>query len=197
MPHGSLPESISKPGCKKVYIWRDPKDTFISMWTFFQKQRSEHGPLNSLEESFDMFCRGFSGYGPYLDHVLSYWKAYQENQENVLFLKYEMMRADHLPYVKRLAEFMGYGFTREEEKREDVEKVVKLCSFDTLKNLEANKGEKSREDIPNFLYPNSAYFRKGKVGDWENYLTPEMAARIDGLMEEKFRGIGLLEHCNI
>ncbi|KAF2556185.1 hypothetical protein F2Q68_00013620 [Brassica cretica] len=47
------------------------------------------------------------------------------------------------------------------------------------------------EDRP-AVYANSAYFRKGKVGDWENYLTPEMVARIDGLMEEKFRGTGFL-----
>ncbi|KAH0857574.1 hypothetical protein HID58_085835 [Brassica napus] len=194
MPHGLLPESISNSCCKMVYIWRDPKDTFISMWTFFQKQKFGSGPLNSLEECFDMFCLGLSGYGPYLDHVMSYWKAYQENPNKILFLKYETMREDPLPYVKRLAEFMGYGFTAEEEEKWVVEKVVNLCSFETLKNLEANKGEKYREDIPLNAYQNSAYFRKGKVGDWQTYLTPEMAARIDGLMEEKFKGTGLLEH---
>ncbi|KAG2302591.1 hypothetical protein Bca52824_031242 [Brassica carinata] len=172
----------------------DPKDTFISMWTFFQKQKFGSGTLNSLEECFDMFCRGFSGYGPYLDHVMSYWKAYKENPNKVLFLKYETMRGHPLPYVRILAEFMGYGFTAEEEEKGVVEKVVNLCSFETLKNLEANKGEKYREDIPLNAYQNSAYFRKGKVGDWQTYLTPEMAARIDGLMEEKFKDTGLLEH---
>ena len=70
---------------------------------------------------------------------------------------------------------------------------MNLCSFETLKNLEANKGEKEREDRA-AVYVNSAFFRKGKVGDWSNYLTPEMAARIDGIMEEKFKDTGLLEH---
>ncbi|CAN8243769.1 unnamed protein product [Cochlearia groenlandica] len=198
IPYGLLPESISKAGCKMVYIWRDPKDTFVSMWNFFQKERSDNGPLNSLEDSFDMFCRGLSLYGPFLDHVLSYWKAHQENPDKVFFLKYETIRADPLPYVKRLAEFMGYGFTAEEEKEGVVEKVVNLCSFESLKNIEANKEDiktkKQREDIPSSFYPNSAYFRKGKVGDWQNYLTPEMAARIEGLMEERFKDTGLLEH---
>ncbi|XP_024011032.1 cytosolic sulfotransferase 18-like [Eutrema salsugineum] len=93
----------------------------------------DNGPLNTLEESFAMFCRGLSMYSPFLDHVLSYWKAYQENPDQTMFLKYEKMRADPLPYVKRLAEFMGCGFTAEEEKEEAVEKVVNLCSFETLK----------------------------------------------------------------
>nr|ACH41753.1 ST5a [Brassica rapa subsp. rapa] len=71
---------------------------------------------------------------------------------------------------------------------------LELSEFEkTQKNLEANKGDKEREDRP-AVYANSAYFRKGKVGDWANYLTPEMAARIDGLVEEKFRDTGLLEH---
>ncbi|CAH2047814.1 unnamed protein product [Thlaspi arvense] len=195
LPYGLLPESISKSGCKKVYILRDPKDTFVSMWNFLQKQRSNYGSLNNLEECFDMFCRGFSWYGPYLDHVMSYWKAYQENPDQVLFLRYETMRADPLPYVKRLAEFMGFGFTAEEEEKGIVEKVVDLCSFETLKNLEANKEEKHKESVPGIFIPNSAFFGKGKVGDWHSCLTPEMAARIDGLMEEKFKGTGLLEHC--
>ncbi|CDY50631.1 BnaC06g24240D [Brassica napus] len=43
-------------------------------------------------------------------------------------------------------------------------------------------------------FTKSAYFRKGKTGDWVNYLTPDMAARIDGIMEEKFKGTGLLEY---
>ncbi|ESQ39707.1 hypothetical protein EUTSA_v10001141mg, partial [Eutrema salsugineum] len=126
----------------------------------------DNGPLNTLEESFAMFCRGLSMYSPFLDHVLSYWKAYQENPDQTMFLKYEKMRADPLPYVKRLAEFMGCGFTAEEEKEEAVEKVA----------------------FPSSFYPKSAYFRKGKVRDWSNYLTPEMAAGIDGLMEERFKG---------
>ncbi|KAG2277040.1 hypothetical protein Bca52824_059595 [Brassica carinata] len=192
LPHGLLPESVSRSGCKMVYIWRDPKDTFISMWIFYQKQKTDEGPLNSLEESFDMFCRGLSSNGPYLDHVLTYWKAYQENPYQILFLKYEKMRADPLLYVKRLAEFMGYGFTAEEECEMVVEKVVSLCSFETLKNREPNKGEKDMEDRP-CSYANSAYFRKGENGDWQNYLTLEMAARIDGLVVEKLKGSGLLE----
>ncbi|XP_019101809.1 PREDICTED: cytosolic sulfotransferase 18-like [Camelina sativa] len=37
MPHDLLPESVAKSGYKIVYIWRDPKDTFISKWAFFEK----------------------------------------------------------------------------------------------------------------------------------------------------------------
>uniref|UniRef100_A0A6N2KG44 C2H2-type domain-containing protein n=1 Tax=Salix viminalis TaxID=40686 RepID=A0A6N2KG44_SALVM len=33
--------------------------------------------------------------------------------------------------------------------------------------------------------------RKGEIGDWENNLTPEMGARLDGIMEQKLKGSGL------
>ncbi|XP_010537408.1 PREDICTED: cytosolic sulfotransferase 16-like [Tarenaya hassleriana] len=193
IPFGLLPKSILDSDCKMAYIWRDPKDTFISLWAFLHKEKSEDGEMSGLEESFDMFCKGVSVYGPYLDHVFGYWKAKQENPKKIMFLKYEEMRANPIPYVKRLAEFMGYGFTEEEEAKGNVERVVNLCSFETLKNLKTNKGEKGRKDRPG-TFANSAFFRKGEVGDWMNYLTPEMAARIDGLMENKFRGSGLLRH---
>ncbi|CAF2061508.1 unnamed protein product [Brassica oleracea] len=70
------------------------------------------------------------------------------------------------------------------------EKVVNLFSFATFKNLEVNRGDKERLDCP-AVY---AYFRKGKVGDWANYLTPRMAARIHQLVEDKFKDTGLLQH---
>lgn len=38
---------------------------------------------------------------------------------------------------------------------------------------------------------NDVYFRKGAVGDWENYMMPEMAARLDKVVQEAVQGSGL------
>uniref|UniRef100_A0A0E0CEM0 Sulfotransferase n=1 Tax=Oryza meridionalis TaxID=40149 RepID=A0A0E0CEM0_9ORYZ len=38
---------------------------------------------------------------------------------------------------------------------------------------------------------NSVFFRKGEVGDWKNYLTEEMAKKLDAVVEEKLKGSGL------
>ncbi|KAJ4904966.1 Cytosolic sulfotransferase 18 [Raphanus sativus] len=174
MPYELLPHSVGS----RVVRW----------FTSGETQRTLSSPCGISYKR-----EGFSVNGPYLDHTLAYWKARQENPNQILFLNYETLSADPLPYAKRLAEFMGYGFTVEEEKNGVVEKVVNLCSFETMKNLEANKGDKEREDHPS-PYTNSAFFRKGKTGDWENYLTPDMAARMDELAQEKFKGTGLLEN---
>ncbi|KDP31403.1 hypothetical protein JCGZ_11779 [Jatropha curcas] len=174
IPYTSLPKSILDCGCKIVYIWRDPKDVFISLWFFLGKifMYSNDEPI-PLEEAFELFCKGIVTNGPYWDHVLSYWKAKLEFPEKVLFLKYEEMKDDTYFYVKTLAEFMDYPFTIEEEENEVVQKIVNMCSFENMSNLEVNKNGKyhSSASVP---IDNNAFFRKGKVGDWENYLTPEM-----------------------
>jgi hypothetical protein len=39
--------------------------------------------------------------------------------------------------------------------------------------------------------PRDAFFRKGVAGDWANHMTAEMAARLDEIVRDKFRGTGL------
>uniref|UniRef100_J3N8E4 Sulfotransferase n=2 Tax=Oryza brachyantha TaxID=4533 RepID=J3N8E4_ORYBR len=37
---------------------------------------------------------------------------------------------------------------------------------------------------------NDFFFRKGVAGDWSNHLSPEMAARLDAVVEDALRGTG-------
>lgn len=141
----------------------------------------------SLKEAFDKFCNGVSLYGPFWDHVLGYWKYSLEDPNKVLFLKYEDLKENPRVHLKRLAEFCGCPFAIEEENEGVVEEILKLCSFDNLSNLEVNKSGKlsSGEE-------NKAFFRKGQVGDWANYFTPQMIEQIDKINEEKFSPWGLM-----
>ncbi|KAK6925168.1 Sulfotransferase domain [Dillenia turbinata] len=183
-PYVSLPKSILASGCKIVYMCREPKDLFVSQWHF---QRSLSKEKVSLEEAFQLFCEGLSPYGPYWDHVLGYWKASLERPNEVLFLKYEDMKRSTADQVKKLAEFMGYPFSPEEETEGKVKILVDFCSFDNLRNLEVNKTGHSKE----FKVSNKLYYRKGDIGDWKNHLTREMQERIDQITEEKFTSCGL------
>ncbi|KAH1090404.1 hypothetical protein J1N35_017661 [Gossypium stocksii] len=185
-PYHALPKSVLNSDCKVVYICREPKDAFVSLYHFLAKRAPNKDDYLSLEKAFDLFCEGKSFYGPYLDHVLGFWKASQEKPHKVLFLKYEEMMKDTEPYVMKLAEFMGYPISREEEEAGAVWEIVRLCSFENLSNLDVNKtGVKQQSKAK---VENNFYFRKGKVGDWKNYLTTEMAERLDKLMDQTFAG---------
>ncbi|KAJ9175099.1 hypothetical protein P3X46_013681 [Hevea brasiliensis] len=191
IPYTSLPESIVESNCKIIYTCRDPKDVFISLWQFagiVSGSRAEDFPL---EEAYQQFCEGVHPYGPYWDHILGYWKAHLQFPDGVLFIKYEDLKNDTFSYVKRMAEFMGCPFSMEEESQGLVQKIVDLCSFESLSNLEVNKSKKRSSATGPFKLQYDAFFRKGKIGDWENYLTVDMAAQLDQITEQKLSGTGL------
>lgn len=72
-----------------------------------------------------------------------------------------------------------------------MERVIDLCSFKNLSNLEVNKKGRHRVDTP-VAIENNTYFRRGKVGDWKNHLTAEMVQRMDQITEQKLGSWGLM-----
>ncbi|KAK0581248.1 hypothetical protein LWI29_011737 [Acer saccharum] len=187
LPYASLPHSIINSNCRIVYLCRNPLDQFISYWHFISKVPQAADPV-SIDEAFEMFCQGVQMFGPIWDHELGYWKASLEKSNKILFLKYEDLKEDIIYYIKKLADFIGCPFNNEEEAQGVIEEISKFCSFDNMKNLEVNQIGK----LSYFGIENKAYFRKGKVGDWTNHLTPSMSKRLDNLMEEKFGDSGLM-----
>ncbi|CAN6234840.1 unnamed protein product [Urochloa humidicola] len=194
MHHSLLPASIAdNPECKIVYICRDPKDMLVSMWHFSRRIR----PELEFSELFEAACEGRCLSGPIWDHVLGYWNASKASPERVLFLRYEEMLRDPVGNVVELARFLGRPFSPEEEAAGVAMDVVSLCSFEKMKNLEVNRagsgsgsGSSRLRGVREDAFVNSSYFRRGEAGDWANHMTPEMARRLDGVMEEKLRGSG-------
>ncbi|KAI3678180.1 hypothetical protein L6452_37464 [Arctium lappa] len=192
LPYSSLPESLVASDCKIVYIYRNVKDVIVSHYRFLQEATKLSVDDAPFEAAFDDFCQGISWCGPYWDHILGYWKASHERPGRILFLKYEDMKRDPRNNVKRLAEFIGYPFSIEEEKAGVVENIIKLCSFENMSNLEVNKSGTHRPEEEDIAIENRLYFRKAKDGDWENYFTEEMKEKIDKLIDEKLSGTGLV-----
>ncbi|CAM0954273.1 unnamed protein product [Alopecurus aequalis] len=94
------------------------------------------------------------------------------------------MLSDPVGNVRKLAKFMGWAFSYEEEAAGVVKDVVKLCSIDVLKNMEVNKNGRR------IYVKNEDFFRKGIVGDWSNHMTPAMAERMNKIVEDALQGAG-------
>ena len=109
-----------------------------------------------------------------------------ERPEKILFLKYEEVKDKPTENLKKLAEFIGCPFSIEEEANGVLDEILRLCSFDNLRNLEVNQNGK----LPNGI-ETGAFFRRGEVGDWVNFLTPEMIEKLDSITEEKLGSHGL------
>lgn len=192
IPFTSLPESIVDSQCRILYLCRNPKDVFVSMYCFKENLTDINLAPLSIEEAVEQFCKGVSLFGPFWDHVLGYWKVSLEWPERVLFLKYEDLKRDSLFHVKRLAEFLGCPFSLDEEKEGIVHEIIKLCSFENLSNLKVNKtGVLQARD---FIIEKKKFFRKGEVGDWKNHLTTEMGNCLNRIMDQKLDGSGLTFH---
>ncbi|XP_010523502.1 PREDICTED: cytosolic sulfotransferase 11 [Tarenaya hassleriana] len=185
MPFLQLQETVKDTPCKVVYMCRNLKDVLVSGW-HFRKRFLREMDGTTIESMAEAFVRGVNLFGPFWDHALSYWKESLDNPKLVHFMKYEDMINEPRVQIKRLAEFLDRPFTEEEEESGLVDEILKLCSLRNLSNLEVNKKGKAPCDID---FKN--FFRKGEVGDWKNHLTPDMAKKIDDVMEEKLQGSGL------
>ncbi|KAM6561876.1 hypothetical protein CsatB_021874 [Cannabis sativa] len=160
IPYASFPDSIKHYSKSRiVYLSRNPLDVIVT--------NNKEG-FSSMEECVDMFCRGESVFGPFWDHVLGFWKASLEKRDKVLFLKYEEMKEDNIGQAKRVAEFVGIPFSKEEEKNGIIEQVLLM--------------NKLKEDDHDHDH---------EVGDWMNHLTPSMVKCVNNIMKEKLCGSGL------
>ncbi|KAM3269297.1 cytosolic sulfotransferase 12-like [Capsicum chacoense] len=186
LPYASLPKSVQDSRTKLIYLCRNPRDTFISMWHFTNNLKLDHTNTNSIEEMFDFFCKGVSLYGPFWNHVLDYWTKSIEKPDKVIFLMYEKMKEQPKIQLKRLAEFLECPFSIEEENYGVVNEIQRMCSFENLSKLEVNTNGKLSSGEKN-----KAFFRKGEVGDWKNYFTIEMSEKLNYIIEQKFQGYEL------
>ena len=84
------------------------------------------------------------------------------------------MKCEPRVQLRRLALFLGKPLSEKEEKSGLLDQIISLCSFDNMKNLEVSKSGTTGLGIKN-----NTLYRSGQVGDWKNYLTAEMAAKLD------------------
>uniref|UniRef100_A0A8R7QUB0 Sulfotransferase n=1 Tax=Triticum urartu TaxID=4572 RepID=A0A8R7QUB0_TRIUA len=182
MPLPMVPSAV--PGCRVVYVCRDPKDMAVSAWHFLRRLQ----PDLAFAVVFESVCDGAVAFGPVWDHVLGYWRASRAMPDKVLFLRYEELLRDPAENVRKLARFLGMPFCPAEDEAGTVDTIVRLCSFDHLKGLDANKTGHLDPLLP---IPRDALFRNGASGDWVNHMTPEMASRLDKIVADKMRRTGL------
>ncbi|XP_066279595.1 sulfotransferase 6B1-like [Branchiostoma lanceolatum] len=169
------PPGLAQPDkdVRVIVVMRNPKDVAVSYYNF-----ERHNPFSQSQDSWDDFYRQFldgkAVYGPYYDHVLGWWQM--RDDPHFLFLKYEDMNRDLTSAVRTIASFLQKNLSDDA-----VEAVAEACSFQTMKE------RFSQSSIP--YYPHLT--RKGKIGDWKNYFTPEQSREFDSEYEDKMADTGL------
>eukprot|EP00252_Welwitschia_mirabilis_P017800 TRINITY_DN3955_c0_g1_i1.p1 TRINITY_DN3955_c0_g1~~TRINITY_DN3955_c0_g1_i1.p1 ORF type:complete len:345 (+),score=20.57 TRINITY_DN3955_c0_g1_i1:31-1035(+) len=202
LPFHGLPLALqNSPSLKIVYVSRNPRDTFVSLWKFWNRleqwQESkefcgnrEASMPSSKEQLFDEFCRGLFHGGPFAEHVLSYWNEHQKNPERVLWLSYEELQSDCMGCVLKMGRFMGLPSDLVEK---NATSVVENCSFERLSNAEVNKIGVTKGIPPNAFH-NSFFFRDGKRGGWKQHFSAQMEERVYNDIELKLETAGIHFH---
>ena len=165
-----LPPAVVEEG-KVIYVFRNPKDTVVS-WYHFQRMNVLYGFTGSFDAFFELFLRGDVAYGCYWFNVLSWWRL--RHRPNVLVLTYEAMHSDLLAVVRQVATFLGTELTDSQ-----VTAIAGHCQFGQM----ASNPSTNAAQMPK-VKGEADFLRKGRVGDWRNYLSEEQNRRMDAWIKE-------------
>lgn len=168
-PHWKTPGGLDRRkrryrGRKVVLLVRDPRDVVVSM--YFERSRRERAYSRTLSR-FLHERRGS------LDTILAYyngWAAARGVPSDLLVIRYEDLRRDTERELARLLDFLGVRDVKSETLRE----AVHFASFENMRKMEssgeAGSGRLRPRDPKD---PESFKTRRGKVGGFVDYLTPE------------------------
>ncbi|XP_061765446.1 sulfotransferase 1C1-like [Nerophis ophidion] len=177
LPFQLVPIGFWENKCKVIYVARNAKDNLVSYFHFDQMNLTQPDP-GPWEGYVHKFMRGEVPWGSWYDHVKGYWV--EREKRNILYLFYEDMKENPRREVERIMRYLDLSLS------EDViSRIVELTSFEKMKeNPMANY---SFIPKPVFDQSISAFMRKGEVGDWKNFFTPEQSAEFDEDYEKKMK----------
>lgn len=190
---------------KYIYVAREPKDTAVSNYYF--ARNGVGGPdyrEASFDEFFEKYIEGQVIYGEYFDHLVDWWN--HRNDENVLFLTYEMMKRNPEEAVLQVAQFISdkdtdYVKILQENDGEILKRVIENTSFKSMKRdievvvktaTPSSSGDKAMDNGVSV----TDFFRKGVVGDWVNHMSQEQVQRLEKRFKEKVGNSPLLQLWN-
>nr|ACO15185.1 Estrogen sulfotransferase, isoform 2 [Caligus clemensi] len=168
-----LPKDLLSNG-KVIYVTRNPKDVCVSFY-HHEMLLNNHKYTGSFEQFADIFLEGKVAYGSYWAH-LKFGLEIKENS-NVLFVRYEDMKKDICHEMKRVIDFMDWP-EPSEEKMEALREHLNFssCKKNPALNFNPDGDINDQSNTRQFI-------RKGIVGDWKNFFSPELSKRFDEKME--------------
>lgn len=178
-PFPTIPKGTCKESrCKYIYVARNPFDAVVSFYNFESKMAPMTDYSGPFEFFADMFIKGQVYWGSWAEHVLGWWR--HRDDENVLFLKYEDMKKDLPSQIRLLTKFLGKSLTEGM-----IDRIAQQCTFDAMKNNSSAYWMMTRDgELPNFL-------RKGQIGGWKDYFTPQLIQRFEKEVLSRLDGSGL------
>jgi len=178
-------------GHKLVLLVRDPRDVAVSQyfqWRYrmrpLKKALNAYPPHGAEVDIFDFVCNPDCGI-PRIVAAFNTWaRAMPALGDDVLLVRYEDLRADPAAVLRRVVTFTGT-----EGRPDHIEAARDYADYENMKKREAGKegmrGSGQRVKPGDEGNPDSFKVRRGKVGGYRDYFTPEQLGTIDAMVEGK------------
>ncbi|XP_032843196.1 sulfotransferase 6B1 isoform X1 [Tyto alba] len=173
LPPPLLPPSILQSKAKILVLVRNPKDTAVSYYHFYNSMPVLPS-FSSWDEYFAAFMNGKVTWGSYIHHLVE-WNKYIDD-ERIMMISYEELKEDQILGMKRIAAFFRFNLCEE-----DFIRIAQMTTFQAMK-------EKSKETHGKF---GDILFRKGVVGNWRDLFSKAQNEEMDQKFEDCLGGTKL------
>jgi len=171
---------------KIIFLVRDPRDVIVSSYFEAKKRGRLFGdnPHETrrlpLEGDFSEFLGGRQGG---IDTIITYYNIWAENRHvprDFLLVRYESLKTNPCSQLRAVLDFLDLKQIGEET----IAEAVQFASFDHMRQMEAEGRFNSAILNPADAMDQESYkTRKGKVGGYTNYLTPEQIEVLNQKMQ--------------
>jgi len=170
------PDRSEYAGCRVILLVRDLRDTVVS--NYFQVTRREHRFEGDMSTYVHWPRGSFEGMLRYYN----VWAAARHVPRGFLLVRYEDLHADTARELGRVAEFLGLDGVTDATLRAAVEHG----SFGSMKQREAKRpADGTPLAAGKADDPESFKTRRGKIGGYVDYLSPEDVAWLNRRIENE------------
>ena len=176
-------------GTKLVILVRDPRDVAVSQyfqWRYRMLPRKKalnaYPPHGADVDIFDFVCNRDCGIPRIVEAFNTWARSMPALGDDVLLVRYEELRHDPGDVLRRVVAFAGL-----DPRPEHVEAARDYADYKNMKKREARKegmrGSGQRVKPGDEANPDSFKVRRGKVGGYRDYFTPEQLQTVDTMVE--------------
>uniref|UniRef100_A0A3P9JK31 Sulfotransferase n=1 Tax=Oryzias latipes TaxID=8090 RepID=A0A3P9JK31_ORYLA len=178
--YSMMPPSFfkAKPKLQVIYVMRNPKDVFTSIF-HYSKMASFLVTPDSQSEFLQKFLDG-KIFGSWFDHVSGWLNA--DDKDRIMYISYEeMIMQDLKDSVARISQFL--------EKTLDDEVISKIADRCLFKNMKQNNMSNYSAVPKEFMDQTKSQFLRKISGDWKNQLTAAEADHFDAVYRDKIKDV--------
>ncbi|KAM8711743.1 hypothetical protein ACLKA7_012280 [Drosophila subpalustris] len=180
LPLALLPAQLWQKKAKVVYVFRDPKDAWVSAYYHSVTAGFSYG--KSLHQFMD---ETLEKQAPKRDPILHAVEFYQIRDEPwTYYTSFEQMKRNLRGVVDDLCKFLNKSLTDQQ-----IERLLKHLSFEEMKK---NPTTNHHWELTQMLHANSGkevhnFIRSGKVGGYKEELTPDQIEKADLFISQRLQ----------